>query len=52
MIYDIYYISASTKKKKKNQIYGDLRVPKNYIKKEIFSEKDNYVIIGHLNNVD
>lgn len=21
-------------------------------KKEIFSEKDNYVIIGHLNNVD
>lgn len=41
------------KKKKKNQIYGDLRVPKNYKKKkEIFSEKDNYVIIGHLNNVD
>mgnify|MGYP001313489520 CR=1 FL=1 len=52
MIYDIYYISASTKKKK-NQIYGDLRVPKNYKKKKkIFSEKDNYVIIGHLNNVD
>lgn len=36
MIYDIYYISASTKKKKKNQIYGDLRVPKNYKKKKKF----------------